>query len=543
MQTTICAKVNERLLSKASRLFTGKLEGRIIEILQNARRAGATEVRISNKDDFVTIVDNGSGIMNFQKLLDLGGSGWDQQTEQGEDPAGVGLFCLAPRQVQILSKFYKVTIEEDGWTGHPVEVTESEELIKGTKLIFRDDQPWDFETVEKHAVFSGMKVIVDGKYCHNMRFCSSEAADYLELGCQIEVTSELSNYHRKWTTYHYRRQVLVNFHGQVVELNHWPGNDQLGLHILVNLTEQTQIRLMLPARTKVVENEALKQLKEAIEIEDYRYFQRQKDHTLRYDEYLRAKQLGIDLPEAKPTYSVGLIHDEYDLPVNVAEPKDFKISDGYLCLNEDMGNEFDVTNVHLLAALGTFKDKLFIPVEIRNGYIGYSWTNLPKVTSVRVTAGKERLCRWILSKTLYCVESLHILVTTSDGKVFESDVPLAVVVQKPDEEQRWYDDDVYVTEAARLQLDYNNIWYHLGGYNDEGDTYDTQQYYLEKDLDEFWAALIGPYEKLRQQLVSEINLNHGLHDKWSRVVATDDGTIAIHFKNGHLETVKPPEKG
>ena len=44
MQETICAKVSERLLQKASRLFTGTLDGRIIEILQNARRAGATEV-------------------------------------------------------------------------------------------------------------------------------------------------------------------------------------------------------------------------------------------------------------------------------------------------------------------------------------------------------------------------------------------------------------------------------------------------------------------------------------------------------------------
>ena len=58
-QHTICAKVNPRLLTKADRLFTGTIDGRIIEILQNARRAGAREVRISNKDGFVTIQDNG----------------------------------------------------------------------------------------------------------------------------------------------------------------------------------------------------------------------------------------------------------------------------------------------------------------------------------------------------------------------------------------------------------------------------------------------------------------------------------------------------
>ena len=41
---TIQAKVSKRLLSKADRLFTGTLDGRVIEVLQNARRAGATEV-------------------------------------------------------------------------------------------------------------------------------------------------------------------------------------------------------------------------------------------------------------------------------------------------------------------------------------------------------------------------------------------------------------------------------------------------------------------------------------------------------------------
>ena len=51
---TIQAKVSRRLLAKAERLFTGTLEGRVIEILQNARRAGATEVEIINQDGVLT---------------------------------------------------------------------------------------------------------------------------------------------------------------------------------------------------------------------------------------------------------------------------------------------------------------------------------------------------------------------------------------------------------------------------------------------------------------------------------------------------------
>lgn len=542
MQQTICAKVHPRLLTKADRLFTGSMEGRIIEILQNARRAGATEVRITNKDNNLVIVqDNGCGIDDFQKLLDLGSSGWDEKLEQGEDPAGVGLFSLAPRKVCITSGRCSVDIHESGWTGQPIELVNSTKCIQGTRLEFCDDRPWNLETVEKYAVFSGMKVIVDGKYCHNMPFCSSEAADYPELGCQIQVVSTLSNYHSKWTTYCYRRQVLINFHGQVVEMEHWPADDRLGIHILVNLTDQTQIRLMLPARTKVVENSALEKLKEAIEIEYYRYFQRQKEHSLSYSEFLRAKELGIDLPEAKPAYSVNLLNDGYDMAVQIGEPKNFKLSDGYLCLDKDIENEHDATNAHLLAALGKFNGKPFVPVMINNGYFGYSWTKLPKVTSVKVKSGKERITRWISSGTLHCVESLSIAVTTSDGKTYESDVSLAVMDIPSDEKQRWYDEEVHITEAALRELDYNNIWYHLGGYNEDGDTFDTQEYYFEKEMNEFWSALAGPYELLRKELYSQINVNHGLNDKWSRVVVTEDGMIRIHLKDGRIETVYPPK--
>jgi hypothetical protein len=113
---TIRAKVNTRLLSKASRLFTGTLAGRIIEIFQNARRAGAKQVQITNRDGAVTVQDDGVGIEDFEKLLDLGASGWQEELEASEDPAGVGLFCLAPRQLTIRSHGQSVTIGN----AHPV---------------------------------------------------------------------------------------------------------------------------------------------------------------------------------------------------------------------------------------------------------------------------------------------------------------------------------------------------------------------------------------------------------------------------------------
>jgi len=537
MNQTICAKVDKRLLSKADRLFTGTLDGRIIEILQNARRAGATEVRITNKDETVTVQDNGSGIEDFQKLLDLGGSGWDEKLEAGEDPAGVGLFSLAPREVEIVSGNRKTVIDKDGWTGKPVEVTETIEAVNGTVLKFRDEKPWDMGTVEKHAVFAGIRVIVDGKYCHQMPFCSSESAHYANPGCKIEVAKEVSKYHRDWTSTWYSGRVLVNFHGQVVQIDHWPGKNKAGLTILVDIADQTDIRLMLPARTRLVENQAFEQLKADIELEYYKYFQKQKTHCLYYEEYLRAKELGIELSEAEPQYRAGLIWGEYNEPVEVFMPKDFKLADCYLCFNKDFKDETAEANVHLLSALGEFKDKPFVPVTIDNGYMGYSWTKLPKVTKVEVTKSAEKPRHSINCSEIACFDCLIITAHTSDGTTFSSNVDMAVVTEPQRGKYQWVDQLVCVTKEARNHLSSENIWFHIGGFDIEGDSYDTQLYYFEKELDEFWNELIGPYETVRQQLIKEL---YPLYNKWQKVTVFSDQSLEILFKDGKRQRVNPP---
>ena len=193
---TIQATVNPRLLTKASRLFTGTLQGRIIEILQNARRAGATKVEITNEDGFVTIRDNGRGIDDFARLLDLGGTGWKDALEASENPAGVGIFCLAPRHVSIRSNGNMVLLTGQDWTGAPVAVTNDPEPVKDTLLKF-SDETWDSGAVDSNAVFTRLDVTVDGKPCPKLPFISDQATHHPQLGCRIEVrpSQELLPWH------------------------------------------------------------------------------------------------------------------------------------------------------------------------------------------------------------------------------------------------------------------------------------------------------------------------------------------------------------
>ena len=520
-------------MSKADRLFTGTLDGRIIEILQNARRAGATAVTITNENGLVTVRDNGSGIEDFSKLLDLGDSDWDDAMEKAEDPAGVGVFCLAPRKVTICSNGHKLIITRDGWTGNPLELIRAAESCNDTELTFADE-PWQLQKVQKHAVFSGLKVVVDGKTCPQRPFTSSRAVHYPELGCRIEVRDRdrLNDWHKQWRDHYYSDTVLVNFHGQIVNCQYSPVSENLVF--LVDMTgEPTGIRMMLPARTQLIENKAFKALKAAIEIEAYRFIQRRGSHKLLFAEYKRAGELCIKLPEAEPVFTAGLLSGDTPEPIEVFKPKDFPLARCYRFDEGYRGNEIDEANAHLLAAIGKFNEP-FVPVTISSSYDGYNWADLPKIGKVEVTLGKELGRQGIWCETLVAFESLKIAVHTSDKKVFTSDVCMAVLKEQA-RIRTWSDTNVCVTPESRSSLETTDIWYHLGGWSDEGDTWDTQVYEVEQELEEFWATIIGPAEYLRSRIRGCL---HGIVKDWKTIVFEDDETLTIRYKDGTEKVYK-----
>lgn len=85
------------------------------EALQNARRAGASEVRVSWDPDIriMTIADDGNGIRAFDALFTLGRSGWDAEIIAQENPFGVGFMAavLASEHISIRSLDRQVAFE------------------------------------------------------------------------------------------------------------------------------------------------------------------------------------------------------------------------------------------------------------------------------------------------------------------------------------------------------------------------------------------------------------------------------------------------
>lgn len=86
---------NKNLLANLSKSFTGD-DNLFKELAQNARRAKASQVNITVnlEDKSIIFEDDGIGIDDFQHLFTIAESGWDMDTQEKENPFGLG-FLMA----------------------------------------------------------------------------------------------------------------------------------------------------------------------------------------------------------------------------------------------------------------------------------------------------------------------------------------------------------------------------------------------------------------------------------------------------------------
>ena len=88
------ATTDPNAVRAASQLLRGSGDAVLMELLQNARRSGATNIKVEVDTNGVGVTDNGHGINDPSVLLAFGTSGW-RLTTHGERPAGIGLFSVA----------------------------------------------------------------------------------------------------------------------------------------------------------------------------------------------------------------------------------------------------------------------------------------------------------------------------------------------------------------------------------------------------------------------------------------------------------------
>ena len=94
-QTTVQVGINENRFLTEFKGFFASSYSFLGELMQNARRAGATKVEFSIEDGLKLVVrDDGSGIKDFQALITLSRSDWTQEVMHAEMPFGMGAFSI-----------------------------------------------------------------------------------------------------------------------------------------------------------------------------------------------------------------------------------------------------------------------------------------------------------------------------------------------------------------------------------------------------------------------------------------------------------------
>lgn len=143
-QETVRAGINEtQFFSSLKHLFASSYS-MLGELMQNARRAGATRVDfvLDREARMLSVTDDGNGIKDFQDLVILAKSGWEEQTVLAERPFGMGLFSVlfSAAEVTFRSRGKRLTLSLADIVEKRELLVEADEVGPevGTRIELRD---------------------------------------------------------------------------------------------------------------------------------------------------------------------------------------------------------------------------------------------------------------------------------------------------------------------------------------------------------------------------------------------------------------------
>lgn len=326
---TISGNVNAGILDKADRLFRNDDSGVWTEILQNARRAGASaidvwieEVQAQTGPCIVTVHDDGRGIDNFQDLLTLGKSGWNPETQVTEDPAGMGFFALCRSEVEVHSGSRLVKITPAVFLGRDsAQVEQVPESVRGTRIRFTRASTKQQLVAALHQTteFYPLEVRLDGEPLPRYDFLEGavyrEVIDGIEVGFSPQFTRGYRNFQDdNWNFYGARlHHADLQFTGMLK-----PGDPApVTIYARFNVLETARVKLQLPDRRGVIEDEFFRDFQLKARAAAYRFFQTQPQHVLPFKNWQEARELGISLQEAACLLTAwhASPQDEYDEPL------------------------------------------------------------------------------------------------------------------------------------------------------------------------------------------------------------------------------------
>lgn len=314
---TLQASVSKDAIAKVTRLFNASLDDILAELLQNARRSGATRIEIDQFDHdelgpVIRIADNGPGLANPNALFTLGSSSWNAETCSSEDAAGMGFFSLSGRSVRVIAQAigtntsWILDAEPDAFTGKKPIIGQTGPVghTGVTILIASSSKENVVPAANNAAKYFPQPVIVEG--------VEAERADFLADAKHIETWKgiRIGIYHSDVTFS--SRHHNANFHGVTlpVPLPSLSQSHHESYYARIDVLTCVDLKLVLPARKEVVQEAFYRELCDKVRLIYFEMIAKAGQHSLSYKNYCLAKSKGINLPEAydmlrpfAPTYA------------------------------------------------------------------------------------------------------------------------------------------------------------------------------------------------------------------------------------------------
>ena len=378
---SIQASIHQDAINRVSQFFNATTSDILNELLQNARRSGATRVDITARDGLITITDDGQGISDPSTILAFGQSEWDEHTALNEHPAGMGLYALARCElVTVHSKSenrnaWQVTLTPEHFVGKlaaPVEHLLPELAApSSTTVTFTTEQP-DQNTqdeVEKAAKYYPLPVYLNGASLTQRDFL--QEADHIQKwqGVRIGVYKGSDR--------------PMNFHGIVIRHPLLPKVDTIGRDTWttrVDVIDCPQLELTLPARREVVETPFMEKLRRACQGAIYQAMSLQHvDVPKQVQE--DAAAMGISIPDAAPrlaSWQPQIANSIYYEPTTEYR----QVTDDTIVLDLDLS----AANQQALARAAEQNGAMDRFYKQNTDLIGYQWYDrLTKATRVQIT--------------------------------------------------------------------------------------------------------------------------------------------------------------
>ena len=318
---TIRARIHDSAIRRVTRTFAATLTDAFSEILQNARRAGATRVRVAVTGPAdtgpltVTVTDDGAGIADAGVLLSFGENGWNEDLVRREDAAGMGMLSLARRGCAVSSRpratngdpapGWRVDLLPEHFLGEAeaeVQPNDTAPYPCGTAVTFKTSEPENADTVRKAigtaAWHYPLPVVFENVPDTPAGGEALERRAFLDGALHAERWRGLvfGVFKDRWAGFGLN-DPDVNFHGLTVPVRLPSVETVAGAHwsVAADIVDCPQLELVLPARKEAVETPFLDEMRAAARLAIYRAMAADPDPRPSFADRKRAHEADIDI--------------------------------------------------------------------------------------------------------------------------------------------------------------------------------------------------------------------------------------------------------